>query len=288
MIILVPCDPLAPRRPDEHFLPEATAAREAGHTVVLVDHDLLVAGDVDAAVASIRGTVEAQDASALAVYRGWMVTSDTYAHLSDALSLRGVTLRTTPEQFRTAHELPGWYDALADHTPASAWTRGPDLDAFDACCARLAPGPGVLRDYTKSLKRFWSEAAYIGDLTDTVEARRIADRFLELRGSDFVGGLVVREFEHFTTTEARTWWVDGRCVLVTAHPDTPDVVPDMADVEFLTPAVAGLCLPFVTVDLVMRADGVWRVVELGDGQVSDRPTTTPAADLVAAVLSSHR
>jgi hypothetical protein len=39
----------------------------------------------------------------------------------------------------------------------------------------------------------------------------------------------------------------------------------------------------VTVDLALRADGVWRVIELGDGQVSDRPATTRPEELVAAV-----
>ncbi|WP_446220731.1 ATP-grasp domain-containing protein [Micromonospora sp. IBHARD004] len=35
--------------------------------------------------------------------------------------------------------------------------------------------------------------------------------------------------------------------------------------------MAALDLPLVTADLALRADGVWRVVEVGDGQVSDRP-----------------
>ncbi|MFD0745149.1 ATP-grasp domain-containing protein [Phytohabitans flavus] len=40
---------------------------------------------------------------------------------------------------------------------------------------------------------------------------------------------------------------------------------------------------FVTVDLARRSDGAWRVVELGDGQVSDRPPALSAGALVAAV-----
>ena len=48
-------------------------------------------------------------------------------------------------------------------------------------------------------------------------------------------------------------------------------------------AVAALGLPFGTVDLVRGADGVRRVVELGDGRVSDRPVSTPPAERVGAV-----
>ena len=49
--------------------------------------------------------------------------------------------------------------------------------------------------------------------------------------------------------------------------------------------MAGLGLPFVTVDLALRTDGIWRVVELGDGQVSDRPTTLAPHGLIAALAS---
>ena len=96
---------------------------------------------------------------------------------------------------------------------------------------------------------------------------------------------MLRRFEQFTGAEVRTWWIDGVCRLVTAHPDTPDQRPP-ADfrVPRLAAAVAGLGLPFVTVDLAQHADGTWRVIELGDGQVSDRPTTTSAETLIAAVL----
>ena len=55
------------------------------------------------------------------------------------------------------------------------------------------------------------------------------------------------------------------------------------DVNRYTPMVAALDLPFVTVDLVLRTDGTWRVVELGDGQVSDRPDNAPPADLITAI-----
>ena len=36
--------------------------------------------------------------------------------------------------------------------------------------------------------------------------------------------------------------------------------------------------------VTLRADGAWRVVELGDGQVSDRPSTTDPAAFVAAII----
>ena len=125
---------------------------------------------------------------------------------------------------------------------------------------------------------------FIPDLDDAAAAWRVARRFLELREDDAVGGFVLRRFERLTSAEVRTWCVAGRCVLVGAHPDSPDDAPAAdVDLETVAPLVAGLGLPFVTVDLALHADGVWRVVELGDGQVSDRPTSVDPSVLIAAV-----
>ncbi|MGM1059619.1 ATP-grasp domain-containing protein [Saccharothrix sp. Mg75] len=274
MMLLVPADPLRPVRPDPHFAPEAAAARDAGHRVAVVDHDALARGEADRAVARVPADDDA-------VYRGWMLSSGHYAAFAAALAARGVTARTTPEQYRRAHELPGWYDDFTALTPGSVWTDGFDRDAFDRARRDLGGGAAVLRDYTKSEKHHWDEAAYIPDLADAGAAWKVAERFLELRGDDATGGFVLRRFERFTSTEVRTWWVDGACVLVGPHPDTPNEVPDAPDLDVVGPLVADL--RFATVDLARRADGEWRVVELGDGQVSDRPSTT-AADALVAVL----
>ncbi|HEY0472279.1 MAG TPA: ATP-grasp domain-containing protein [Kribbella sp.] len=233
-----------------------------------------------AASAAVAGVPASDDA----VYRGWMVTSAEYAALADALRGRDVRLRTSPAEYKTAHELPGWYDALRSVTPESAWTDSADLAALEDVRRQLGGGPAVLRDHVKSMKHYWHEAAYVPDLADADAVRRVAERFLELRGDSLAGGLVVRRFEEFVGAEARTWWIGGRCALVTPHPDTPDELPEGLDLVEVEPLVANLALPFVTVDLVRRTDGVWRVVELGDGQVSDWPASADPSDLVAALF----
>ncbi|MGW1179037.1 ATP-grasp domain-containing protein [Kitasatospora sp. NPDC002543] len=86
--------------------------------------------------------------------------------------------------------------------------------------------------------------------------------------------------------EARVWWLDGRPVLVGPHPDAPRraVEPDLTDVPAL---VRRLGCRFVTTDLARRADGSgWRVVEVGDGQVSDLPRGIDAAGLLAALIAA--
>ncbi|MFI6761859.1 ATP-grasp domain-containing protein [Micromonospora sp. NPDC050417] len=283
MILLVPANPLRPRRPDDHFAAEADAARDAGIDVSVVDHDALTRADErERAVASVSG-------SGTAVYRGWMLRSERYAPFAEMLAGRGVVLRTGGDQYRRAHELPGWYSSLAAVTPPSVWTTGTGQADFDRARVELGAGPAVLRDYTKSMKHYWHEAAFIPELADPVAAWEVASRFLQLREDDLVGGFVLRRFEPFTSAEVRTWWVDGVCVLVGSHPDTPnDCPPATVDLARVTPLIAALGLPFVTVDLALRTDGVWRVVELGDGQVSDRPTSIEPGAFMAALFGEPR
>lgn len=281
MLLLLPSDPLRPRRVDEHFAAEATAARNAGVTVALVDHDALA----DPAEAS-RAAARVPDSGGTAVYRGWMLHASQYAALARALAARGVTLRTSAEQYRQAHELPGWYHALAPVTPATEWTEGGTEAGFVLACQRLGPGPAVLRDYVKSMKHYWHEAAYIPDVADSPAAWKVATRFRELRDEEFTGGFVLRRFERFNSAEARTWWINGACRLVTAHPDSPgDPPPEDLNLSALEPLIRSLGLPFVTADLARRDDGAWRLIELGDGQVSDRPATTEADSFLDAIIA---
>jgi hypothetical protein len=284
MMLLIPADVLRPRRPDEHFADEARAARRAGLEVALVDHDALSSGG-EAGLALAR--LPESGTPRTAFYRGWMLRSEQYAGFADALAQRNIVLRTSPEHYRRAHELPGWYAALTDVTPQSVWTLGDDRDAFLRACEDLGPGPAVLRDYTKSMKHYWHEAAYIPDVADTAGAWAVASRFRQLRDDDFTAGFVLRRFERLDPAEVRTWWVDGLCRLVGAHPDTPhDAPPAQFDPGAVAPLVAALRLPFVTVDLGRRTDGAWRVIEVGDGQVSDRPASIKPEELVAILAES--
>jgi hypothetical protein len=273
--VLFCSDPLNPRRVDEHFAAEARAVRERGGVVALVDHDALLRGDVDDAVARVPRDLGP------AWYRGWMIPSADYAALAQALELLGAGLVVSPEKYRAAHELPGWYPLFDEVTPASVWNTCapgvvPDADELAALAGGLAPGPGIVKDYVKSRKHEWDEACFIPELSDAAGLARIVRRFVELQGEFLVGGIVLREFEAFVasrseTAEVRVWWLDGRARLVTPHPDSASsgeavLTPELGHIEA---AVRSLGARLITTDVALRADGEWRVVEVGDGQVSD-------------------
>ncbi|WP_199440052.1 ATP-grasp domain-containing protein [Umezawaea beigongshangensis] len=257
------CDPVNPTVVDEHFRAEAAAAPRRA----LIDHDALCGGDADLAVRRVP-----RDLGPV-FYRGWMIPVVRYAELATALTERGSPLATSPEQYRRAHELPGWYEVFAGLTPRSAWT--------DSSRAPLPPTTGamIVKDWVKSRKHEWDTACFV---PGPEAVTGVVREFVRLQGEFLAGGVVLREFEEFTGPETRVWWVDGEPVLAGPHPDAPDeaAVPGLADVA---PAVAALDCRFVTTDVVRRADGAWRVVEVGDGQVSDLPRGTDPTVLHTAL-----
>jgi hypothetical protein len=283
-------DPLKPRRVDEHFVTEAREVRARGGAVGLIDHDALTRGDAQQAAAQVPAGLGS------AWYRGWMIPSDRYAALAEALSRRGTELLVAPERYRAAHELPGWYPKFVDVTPASVWrpTKPDEMPAAEdltALAEPLPPGPGIVKDYVKSRKHEWEQACFIPDLADAPGLARIVRRFVELQGQFLTGGVVLRSFEAFSkaesaATEVRVWWLDGEPRLLTPHPDSPFTRGPAPDLEHIGPAVQRLGCRFVTTDVALRSDGAWRVVEVGDGQVSDLHHSSSRGEFAALLLGA--
>ncbi|MFE5961079.1 ATP-grasp domain-containing protein [Streptomyces rubiginosohelvolus] len=279
-------DPLRASRPDPQFAEDVAAAQAAGGRIALLDHDALLAGDAAGAVARV-----ARDSGPY-WYRGWMIPSARYAELEAALGARGCTLLTDAVGYRRAHELPCWYGDFDGLTPHSVWcpmvpgAPPPSVEELAGLAAPLGPGPGIVKDFVKSRKHEWHEACYVPELGDRRQLASVVGRFVELQGEFLAGGLVLRAFEPFVAGgEARVWWVDGEAVLVTAHPDTPDRRPS-PELPSVREAVGRLGLRWVTTDLALREDGVWRVVEVGDGQVSGLPAGAGTGDLFTALATA--
>jgi hypothetical protein len=277
LTVLFCADPLSPRRADSHFAREAATVNAGGGTVALIDHDALQRGDTAAAVRRVPKDLGP------AWYRGWMVTVAEYTSLAKALKDRGTTLLTLPEDYRRAHELPGWHDTFAGLTPHSVWLplspgTPPTEERLHELVRPLTDGPAVVKDYVKSRKREWDEACFVPDVRDTRVLHRIVARMVELQDGSLAGGVVVREYEPYEGDEARIWWVDGEPALVGPHPDTPETYPEPL-LESVRPAVRTFGCRFITTDLARDAGGRWRVVEVGDGQVSDLPASADPADL---------
>lgn len=270
VVHLYPADPLKPRSVDAHFAPEAEALREAGGATRVVNVDALERHNGDPVLPWI-----AFDEPTLLIYRGWMMSSDNYAELNEYAALKGGVLRTSPSQYQRAHELPGWYDAFHAYTPKTVELPVSALVDLPLYLRRLGADKVFVKDYTKSLKNN-PAASIIENAADPHSSFAVVENFIRERGEYLVGNVLLREFEDFVGREVRTWWVKGELRLVTAHPDTPDTWVPLVEDDLPKGFVETLResdLPFVSADFVERRDGVWRLVEIGDGQVSDRPAT---------------
>jgi hypothetical protein len=242
--LLVPSAPFDPSKPDEAHADEVDAFRARGWTVSLFSFEDFEQG-------RFRARPPLADASAV-LYRGWMLADPDYERLALNVSASGSALLTSPDAYRRCHHLPGWYAACSDLTIATV-IAAEDED-FDALVASLGWQSYFVKDFVKSLTTARGSLA-----RDAAEIREIVRLLRQYRGR-IEGGICIREFTDFRAhTEQRYFVVGG-----TAYGrdgSVPGVVSEIARrVES----------PFFSVDVAETAEGQLRVIELGDGQVSDR------------------
>ena len=195
------------------------------------------------------------------VYRGWMVTAEEYGALARAVEAGGAVPFTAPAEYLAAHHLPNWYPLLADLTPE---TRVFPADADLAAELRaLGWGAYFLKDYVKSLKTGRGSV-----VRDPADAPAVVAEMREYRGR-IEGGICVRRVEEFEPGSERRYFV-----LRGVGHAAPGAGPVPEAVRRCAERVRS---PFFSVDVARRRDGELRVVEIGDGQVSDLVGWSPAA-----------
>ena len=211
-----------------------------------------------------------------------MLTVEQYKQL-----VLQTNLTVTSISYEHGHYLPEWYPTFEAFTPYSLWLKKADLSTatIKELLQRMPAGPAIVKDYVKSMKHKWHEACFIENTRATDTALQVINTFMSLRDSELDGGLVLRQFEPFLQPEIRTWWINNQCVLQTPHPDSPNHATNV-DVRFLQKAVEKLAAGFITIDLARNHNNSWRVIEIGDGQVSGLPSSVAPALLLQALLTA--
>jgi hypothetical protein len=247
---LFPSNPLRPGVPDETFADQNDAVVEAGHTASTFS---------DAAVASGRPLRNMPQGSTV-VYRGWMLTPAEYTRWVGMVMASGGVPMTSPDKYVAAHYLPNWYPLIEEFTPETQIM----ADSPDAESALRSIGweAYFVKDFVKSLKT--ARGSIVRDPSELVE---VLAEMRRIRG-EIEGGICVRRVEKYLPDSERRYFVLRGC----AHDSDGSPVPEIVH------AVAGrVPLPFFSVDVAVRSDGVLRVVEIGDGQVSDIVGWSPGA-----------
>lgn len=246
-----PRDSAEPACPDEMFADQWSALMRAGFSASLCS-DAMLAGTKPLQNVPTGATV---------VYRGWMVTVEQYAALTTAIDRCEATAFTSVAEYLATHHLPNWYPLLSDVTPE---TRVFPADG-DIVAELRALGwcAYFLKDYVKSLK---SGRGSI--VRDPAEAPVVIAEMREYRGQ-IEGGICVRRVEEYVPdSELRYFVLNGIGYAAMEGSPVPDLVRLCAE---------RLSSKFFSVDVARRRDGALRVVEVGDGQVSDIVGWSPSA-----------
>ncbi|GAQ20631.1 hypothetical protein DEIGR_100658 [Deinococcus grandis] len=247
MRVVFPADYFQVRRPNEAFAEQAAAFAGLGWGVSSFAFD----GD--------RGFRPALMPGETVLYRGWMLDEVGYRAFVDAVEAAGARVLTSPEAYLAAHHVPRWVPLLADVTPETVCFT--DLDGLPGSLAALGWDGFFVKDFVKSLKTGAGSRIMRPD-----QIGELLERMAHFRGQ-VEGGVCVRRVEDLDpASEVRFFVRAGRAFSADGAP-VPELVREVA---------GRIASPFFSVDIARRADGVQRVVEVGDGQVSDLVGWTPA------------
>ena len=196
-----------------------------------------------------------------------MLSATEYEAFVSALTQAGARPAIDLPAYLSSHYLPGWYPSLAELTPETR-VYSPDCD-LEAELRALGWSEFFIKDYVKSLKTSVGSRVNRPEQVSAV----VAD-MCRFRGV-IEGGFCVRRIESFLAdTERRYFVLDG-----VPHAEAGEVPPIVHECARRHRS------RFYSVDVVQRADGQLRVVEIGDGQVSDLVGWTP--ERFATVLTEH-
>jgi hypothetical protein len=228
------------------------------------------------------------------LYRGWLLDSDDYEALNEAIGERGDRLLVHPSEYVRTASLPEWAPILGDLTPRSLWTESDDIDEAWDLAEQLGPGPLFVRDYYKSARQAWNRGACVvpaGADRDTFAATCRA--LLDFHGDRFRGGFVVRRFValwrlpyeaegHPIFDEHRVIFWRGKPISWAPYHDVDEVEP-LRRAPF--PELGELVdSPFFVADVGRLADGGLTVIELNDGGTSQFPAWADPWEIYQSIL----
>ncbi len=241
---LFPSSPLNKKKPDEMFEEEFLAMQGQVFSCSLFSIEEFEVGN-------FKPRPLFQDGEVI-IYRGWMLTPLEYARLQAAIHEANGKRFTSSDQYRHTHWMSKWYTLCEDLTPKTIFLKK-EAD-FIAAVAPLGWSSYFVKDYVKSLTTSRGSVARtpeeIGEIVSLLE---------NFRGH-IEGGVCIRQFEELCPeTERRFFAIRGR--VFAREGDAPEITETI---------VERIDSPFFAIDIVMARNGIPRLIELGDGQVSDR------------------
>lgn len=263
MRILYPENPLDKSQADGPYQEEFQAVFRAGYACALFDFDMLQFGEFRP-----RPSLQVEEP---VLYRGWMLSPEGYGQLASQVARKKARLMTSYQQYLQCHHLPNWYQPCASLTARTHFF--PYDNTLKHNLEQLDWTRYFIKDFVKS------NTAEHGSIANSpIEALKIVEEISQYRGQ-IEGGIAVRQVESYRQdTEQRYFIVHGRPFSKNDH--IPDIIRQVAEI---------IDAPFYTADIIENTAGEYRLVELGDGQVSDKKDwpLSKFLDVIAAIDESH-
>ncbi|RYC41366.1 ATP-grasp domain-containing protein [Pectobacterium zantedeschiae] len=243
MNVIYPSDYFDNSKVDEMFEAEYYSAKESGLSCLLLSTQHVSNGKYKFS--------KGFELDAPVIWRGWMLKSDEYKSLSDAVTQNGGNMLVSLEDYLSSHHITGWYKSCEKYTPETIFLK--ENDDFDKVTNQLKWPAYFVKDHVKSLTTSRGSIAINAE-----EIRDIIESIKKFRG-DIEGGVNLRKVEDIIKTSERRYF-SFRNNVYSSDNIVPDVVVEIAQ---------HISSPFFSIDMAENASGELRLIEIGDGQVSD-------------------
>jgi hypothetical protein len=216
---------------------------------------------------------------------------------------KNIKLINPPANYKHCHYLPQSYYKIEGHTPKTVWVEKEKLTgSFDILHNTLScfdNNAVIVKDYVKSCKHQWNDACFVPNVKDLANFDRVVNNLISLRGEDFEGGIIVREFinlEFLTdhskskmplAKEFRLFFLNNKLLQIFYYWDEGDYnsdTPPAEEISELLKLAENIDSPFFTMDIAKTAEGKWLIIELGDGQVSGLPYNADLSNFYSIIL----
>ncbi len=258
---------------------EMNAAKKAGFETSLLSFENLNEGNIAQALKFINNSEQNE----VAIYRGWMLKPVVYEKLFNALLEKNIILINSPAEYIHCHYLPESYEKIKLFTPKSNWTNDISDKSLELLLSDFGENSIIVKDYVKSEKHNWIDACFIPNASNKIQAKKVIDNFLELRGNTLNEGIVFRKFEELEfltehslsgmplTKEFRIFFLDKKIVKIFNYWDEGEYNDLHPELDQFIEIAQNIGSNFFTMDVAQKKNGEWIIIELGDGQVAGLP-----------------
>lgn len=276
--IIYPRSYFSSMSPDEMFEEEFKVVQSLGIPIAFYDQESL-SFDEFVKLSHISPEVSY-------IYRGWMLSEDEYGKLERSVERKGAFLAITVEEYLRSHWLVNWFDVFKPLTFNTVELQDPsDRAEIEHAIQLLGCDKFFVKDYVKS------GSGSVAESPDRLFS--VIENFIHEKEDSLAGRILVREFKELKSdvAELRSWWVNGKLIHVSTHPnflDKPEIPVNDKFLSLVQNAVVQLGGLFITVDFALTESEEWVVVEVGNGQVSGLPsdlTSTEVADMFLSLTN---